>query len=238
MLDIDLTPFGFTPTESLAYRALTDLGPLTGYALAQALTIARANAYHALRGLVAKGAVTPTDARPERYRPLGPDALFALIAEREARKLDRLETALAAAPSAGGPVIVPISGERALLDLAMRTAAREEGAVLCLAPGAMLTALAPAWHKRSRAKAETVLWVLGGDPAPPLPIPPTGQLEVDWIARFFPERPFVLTTPSAAIIASPAGGGATGYWTSTPVLVRAISTMAALLSLTQSPERK
>src|SRR3972149_3206830 len=88
---LDLTPFGFTPTESLAYRALTDVGPQTGYGLARALSIARANVYQALRGLVAKGAVTTTEERPERYRPLQPAALVALIAKREAGKLDRLE---------------------------------------------------------------------------------------------------------------------------------------------------
>jgi sugar-specific transcriptional regulator TrmB len=227
--DTDLTPFGFTPTESLAYRALADLGPLTGYALAQALTIARANAYQALRGLVAKGAVTRTAERPERYRHLQPDALLALLTEREARKLDRLEAALAAAPATGGPVIVPITGERALLDLAMRTAAREEGAVRCLAPGSMLVALAPAWHKRAQARAETALWSLGESPTKPLPLPMAGHMDAPSVARFFPELPFVLTAPAAAIIATAAGSSASGYWTSVHVLVRSVSVMTTLL---------
>lgn len=234
MHELDLTPFGFTPTEGLAYRALIQLGPLTGYALAQALAIARANAYQALRGLVAKGAVTRTEERPERYRPLQPDALFALIAERASRKLDQLEAALSVAPAAGGPAIVPITGERGLLDLAMRTAAREEGPVLCLGPGRILLALAPAWHKRSQGRGETLLWAWDESP-PSLPVPLAGRMDPAVGARFFPEPAFVLTTSRAAIIATAGRGGASGYWTSSPVLVQAISAMAGLMTLTQHP---
>ena len=31
---LDLTPFGFTPTESSIYETLLDLGPSSGYAVA------------------------------------------------------------------------------------------------------------------------------------------------------------------------------------------------------------
>lgn len=235
MPDLDLTPFGFTPTEGLAYRALTELGPLTGYGLAQALAIARANAYQALRGLVTKGAVTRTAERPERYRPLQPGALFALIAERQATQLDRLEAALSAAPASGGPAIVPITSERALLDVATRSAAREKGPVSCLAPAHILVALAPAWHKRAQGQVETALWVSGDRPTVALPVPLAGRLDPAAVARFFPESLFVLTASQTAIIASPASGEATGCWTSNPVLVHSISAMAALLTLTQQP---
>src|SRR2546430_4433111 len=50
--ELDLTPFGFTATESLAYAALLRLGPSTGYAVAHATRVARANTYGALEGLV------------------------------------------------------------------------------------------------------------------------------------------------------------------------------------------
>ena len=40
---IDLTPFGFTPTESRIYQVLLEGGPGTGYAIAQAAGLARAN---------------------------------------------------------------------------------------------------------------------------------------------------------------------------------------------------
>ena len=48
MARIDLTPFGFTPTESLVYEVLLTGGPGTGYAVARAAGLARANAYSAL----------------------------------------------------------------------------------------------------------------------------------------------------------------------------------------------
>ena len=52
MARIDLTPFGFTPTESLVYQVLLNGGPGTGYAIARSAGLARANAYSALEGLV------------------------------------------------------------------------------------------------------------------------------------------------------------------------------------------
>ena len=45
---IDLTPFGFTPTESLVYEVLLRNGPGTGYAIARAAGLARANVYLSL----------------------------------------------------------------------------------------------------------------------------------------------------------------------------------------------
>src|SRR5436853_69475 len=46
-IEIDLTPFGFTATESEAYAALLRLGPSTGYAVAHPTRVARANTYAA-----------------------------------------------------------------------------------------------------------------------------------------------------------------------------------------------
>src|SRR5204863_10093988 len=57
---IDLTPFGFTPTESLVYATLLKLGPATGYSVARSAHLARANAYSALEGLTARGAASRT----------------------------------------------------------------------------------------------------------------------------------------------------------------------------------
>src|SRR2546428_4922213 len=67
----DLTPFGFTTTESLVYRTLLHLGPATGYAVARAARLARANAYGALDGLVTRGAATKA-AGPAGHHPPAP----------------------------------------------------------------------------------------------------------------------------------------------------------------------
>src|SRR2546426_114084 len=64
--EIDLTPFGFTSTESQAYAALLRLGPSTGYSVAHATRIARANAYGALEGLVSRTAALRQGTRGAR----------------------------------------------------------------------------------------------------------------------------------------------------------------------------
>src|SRR2546421_320873 len=51
----DLTPFGFTTTESLVYRALLRLGPATGYAVARA-----ARAERRVEGVLAAELWRPT----------------------------------------------------------------------------------------------------------------------------------------------------------------------------------
>ena len=82
MPSIDLTHFGFTPTESLVYQTLLSGGPGTGYAIARGAGLARANAYSALEGLVSKGAARVDGGRPRRYRPEAPAALIARISNR------------------------------------------------------------------------------------------------------------------------------------------------------------
>src|SRR5688500_18996593 len=90
MPQINLTPFGFTPTESLVYEALRTGGPGTGYAIARSAGLARANAYSALEGLVSKGAARVEVGRPRRYRPEPPVALIARISTDHGQALDRL----------------------------------------------------------------------------------------------------------------------------------------------------
>jgi len=219
---LDLTPFGFTPTESAAYAELVRSGPQTGYALARRLSIARANAYQALRGLLAKGAVTVVSpGRPERYRPLAPSSLLTLLAQQATRRLEALESALAALPQTGGPALVEVEGERVLLDLALRTAARAKGPVGCLAPARCLAALAPAWHKRASAGEETSLWVVGvaGEAFPEPAFEPAGTLEPSAIAAYFPEPPVLLVATEAALSGMYLEDGFRGHWTSHPALV-------------------
>ena len=86
MARIDLTPFGFTPTESLVYQVLLTGGPGTGYAIARSAGLARANAYSALEGLVSKGAARLDAGRPRRYRPEPPPALLARISNSQGKR--------------------------------------------------------------------------------------------------------------------------------------------------------
>ncbi len=231
MAPVDLTPFGFTPTESMAYQALLRVGPLTGYGLARELSIARANAYQALRGLVAKGAATPLGGeRAERYRPLQPSALLARLAEQRARQLDRLEEALTQATSAGATASVDLDGERALQDLALRMAARTRGPLWCLAPTKLLLALAPAWHKRASSGQETVLWVLGDAPADLAGIRIAGTVRSHQVEPYFPGSPVLLVAPEAALVGVQEAGGFRGHWTSHPALVGVVRAALATLA--------
>src|SRR5256885_7290500 len=68
----DLMPFGFTATESMVYSTLLHLGPATGYAVARAARLARANAYGALDGLVTRGAATKAAGRAAPHPPPPP----------------------------------------------------------------------------------------------------------------------------------------------------------------------
>ena len=225
---MELTQFGFTPTESVVYGALVNRGPSNGYALAKVLDIARANAYQALAGLAAKGAALIISERPQRYRAIRPDVLFALITERQSQKLDALEAQLTRPPETATDVLLPIRGDRALLQLATRSAVRGRGSVNCVAPGRMLQSLLPAWRQRAGREVETLLWSVGDIPDFPLPL--QGTVESLRIERLFNSPAMIFLTPESTILARLLPSGTQGYWSSDPVLLGA--TQAALAPLT------
>ena len=94
MAAIDLTPFGFTPTESRVYEVLLTVGPGTGYAVARSAGLARANAYSALEGLVSKGAARAEEAQPRVFRAEQPASVLARITNTQGQALDDLSRAL------------------------------------------------------------------------------------------------------------------------------------------------
>jgi sugar-specific transcriptional regulator TrmB len=218
---LDLTPFGFTPTESNTYRVLLDLGPSTGYAVARGLSIARANAYQALDGLVAKGAaVLVAAATPKRYRAVQPRTLFAQILSAQGRKIDDLERALLAQPATGAAPHLHVRGTRALLDLAVRVVVRAEGEVRCVTSGARLEALAPAFRARVAAGRQTSLWATepyGAD----FPVP-IGRVDPARWGAFGGSDAILLVADGA--LAATLGDDAEGTWSESALhlgLVRA-----------------
>lgn len=214
--DLDLTGVGFTPTESLAYAALLDVGPSSGYAVAKALNIARANAYQALNGLVNKGAALRTGAAPQQFRAKAPPAVLAHIAGQEARTLDRVERALRSLESSGAPGLHRFTSEREFQEVALRTAARAEGMVRCVAPADTLVALTPLWRKRAADGSETLLWSVGRAPAA-LPVGLAGTVPPQRAGAHFHGAP-VLLEADDAVISALAGADFHGYWTSEPAL--------------------
>ena len=105
---LDLTHFGFTPTEGLVYEVLLTGGPGTGYAIARSAGLARANAYSALEGLVTKGAARVEGGRPKRYRPETPAALIARISTDHGQALERLSSMLDSVSVPATPTVVEI----------------------------------------------------------------------------------------------------------------------------------
>src|SRR5215207_8292842 len=147
MSRLDLTRFGFTPTEGLVYEVLLTGGPGTGYAIARTAGLARANAYSALEGLVAKGAARVDGGRPRRYRPEAPAALIARISNDHGQALERLSRELDAASVPETETLVEVLSSRALLQLITHDVARATESVGLLAPPDAYPLLAPALRR-------------------------------------------------------------------------------------------
>ena len=221
---LDLTPFGFTPTESLVYATLLRLGPSTGYAVARGARLARANAYSALEGLVTRGAATrsPPPARPARYRPTDPQALIAHLATLQGLALDRLTVALRDASHPGEPVTKEVSGGRAVANLVLQLVARAERRVEGLLAGELWRPTLPAW-RRAGERAQVELRITGELP----PDPPA------WV-RAAPAdaapHTILVVDEAQLVVTSGAGEQIAGLWSSHPLMVmlarRALQTFA------------
>ena len=221
MSPVDLTPFGFTPTESLVYVTLLRLGPSTGYAVARAARLARANAYGALEGLVTRGAAGRAAGRPTRYRPTDPQALLAALATLQGEALDRLARALRDASHPGDPVTREVAGARAVANLLLQLVARAERRVTGVLAADLWRPTLPAW-RRAAARAQIDLRVAGE-------IPPDGSGIVG--AAVAADVPTVLVVDDAQVVAAAgAGDGVAGVWSSHPLLVtlatRALQTVS------------
>ena len=230
MVDLDLTPFGFTPTENLAYVALLDLGPASGYALAKTLSIARANAYQALNGLVAKRAAVVVDDHPTRFRAERPDAVFALVASKQADQLDSLERQVKGLGAGVGDAQVLIEGFRPLVDVALRTVAKESGSIWCVAPHLLVDALSPAWHRRDQDNRPNMVWAYGARHAD-AGWSGFSELEPDRLKQYYNrDVALVVAGDSVVIAASVDGDDTRAVWASEGVLVGTVKAAMTLLT--------
>ncbi len=217
MPSIDLTHFGFTPTESLVYQVLLSGGPGTGYAIARSAGLARANAYSALEGLVTKGAARVEGGRPRRYRPEAPAALIARISNDHGQALERLSRELDAASVPDTETLVEVVSSRALLQLITHDVARAAESVGLLAPPDAYPLLAPALRRPYS----------GGLP---LSLAATGPVElgfaaVDLVAaggHRWPGMPIILVVDDrSAILAARNGSDVRGHWSTATAFVAA-----------------
>jgi sugar-specific transcriptional regulator TrmB len=216
---LDLTSFGFTPTESLIYEVLLRGGPGTGYAIARSAGLARANAYGALEGLVQKGAARVEEGRPKRYRPEPPTALVARILERQGQALDEVSRTLAEISVPDTPTLVELSSARGALQIASREAARASERILLHAAPDAYPPLVPALRK---AAGSGVTLSLSATTAVELAFATVSVADggTEW-----PGQPFLLVVDgrSALLAAREATGGdrITGHWGTAPTLVAA-----------------
>jgi len=229
MHNIDLTPFGFTPTESLAYSGLLENGPSSGYALARTLSLARANAYQALRGLVSKGAAVIVNRDPQVFRAVQPTALMAQIARDQEVKLETLEQQVTSGQMGGAPATTEFSGERELYALALRSITRSPAAVSCVAPAKLLSVLLPIWRKRLADGAETHLWIAGEDPGS-FTVDIVGTVTEEPIIEYFGGPTTLISAADCASLSVVQGDVLTGLWSSDPVIMGA--TRASLAAIT------
>jgi len=206
----ELMPFGFTATESLVYSTLLRLGPATGYAVARAVRLARANAYGALDGLVSRGAAVRIPGRPTRYRPADPQALLAQITAAHGEALDRLSRALADAARSTEPETKTLAGARAVANVVLQLVARAERRVDGVLAAELWRATLPAW-RRAAARAQVELRIAGDAPteAPELVVGTTP-----------PDHPTVLVIDNTqALAAVGSADGPAAVWTSHPAIV-------------------
>jgi predicted transcriptional regulator len=214
---LDLTHFGFTPTESLVYQVLLSGGPGTGYAIARTAGLARANAYSALEGLVSKGAARVDGGRPRRYRPEAPAALIARISNDHGQALERLSRELDAASVPDTETLVELLSSRALLQLITHDVARATRSVGLLAPPDAYPLLGPALRRPYAAGL-------------PLSLAATGPVElgfvpVDLVAadeHRWPGMPIILVVDDrSAILAARNGNEVQGHWSTAASFVAA-----------------
>lgn len=217
MPTLDLTPFGFTMTESLVYEVLLTGGPGTGYGIARSAGLARANAYSALEGLVQKGAARAEAGRPKRYRPEPPTALIARISSEHGQALERLGSELEAVAVPGSPTLVEIESARASLQLIGHDVARARESVELLAPGDAYPLLAPSLRRPAAAGAALSLFAVG---AASLDFAPVGEASPE--AAAWPGIPLIAVVDGrSAVIAARRGAEVSGHWGTAPAFVAA-----------------
>jgi sugar-specific transcriptional regulator TrmB len=214
MTRIDLTHFGFTPTESHVYEVLLTGGPGTGYAIARSAGLARANAYSALEGLVSKGAARVESGRPKRYRPESPTALIARISTDHGMAMDRLSSDLDAISVPSTPTLVEIESGRAVLQLITHDVARASISVSLLAPPDAFPILAPALRRPFSSGLPLALCANA-----PVDLG-FAQVRVVSDGHGWPGMPIIAVIDErSAILASRSGGDVRGHWSTAPAFV-------------------
>jgi len=216
MPGLDLTPFGFTPTESRVYEVLLSGGPGTGYAVARNAGLARANAYSALEGLVSKGAARVENGQPKLFRAEPPGGVLARIANTQGEALERLSKALDGFGAAVTPSVVELTSPKGLLQLLTHEISRAREAVHLIAPAEAYPILGPALRRAVTAGLDVRL-------AAQVPVQlPFVRIEAIPSGFDWPGLPLVaILDGTSAVIGARDGVEVLGHWSSAPPFVAA-----------------
>lgn len=215
-MTISLIPFGFTPTESRIYEVLITHGPGTGYALAQAAGLARANAYSALEGLVTKGAARAEGGRPKRFVAEPPEAMVARLSMEQSRALDALRETLQRVAVPPSPSLVEVDSGRGALRIISHDVARAESLVRLLAPADAFPLLGPVLRRAVSAGLEVEL---ASDGEAALPFAGITRIQP---RDLWPGSPLLsIVDNRVSLVASRSGEGVSGHWSSIPSFVAA-----------------
>jgi len=216
MTVVDLTPFGFTPTESRVYEVLLTSGPGTGYAIARNAGLARANAYSALEGLVAKGAARVEEGRPKRFRPEPPATLLARITSDQSLALERLGQSIEGRGAPESATLVEIGSPRGALQLLSHDIARASRSVHLLSPPEAFPILAPVLRRAVAMGLDVRLWSTGEASLP------FSEIALAPASDAWPGLPLVaIVDDRSAILASREGAEVQGHWSTAPTFVAA-----------------
>jgi sugar-specific transcriptional regulator TrmB len=205
---IDLTPFGFTGTESAVYGALLRSGPATGYVVARAVGLARANVYAALAGLVGRRAASLLPGRPARYRPADPQTLITQLAAEQAAALERLERSLNDTTGERAEAVHEVSGARALANVVIQLVARAERSVEGVIDADLFRATAPAWRRAAARAAVAVRSAAADDSGSVLP----GSAPAD-------SGTLLVVDAAVCVFGDGAGEASRGIWSDHPLMV-------------------
>ncbi len=178
--------------------------------------MARANAYSALEGLVAKGAARVDGGRPRQYRPEPPASLIARITNDHGHALEKLSEDLGSILVPGTPTVVELGSGRAVLQLLTHNVARAAESVRLLAPSDAFPLLAPALRRPVAAGLAVELFS-------------TKHVDLDFIGvevipagHAWPGMPIItIVDESSALIAARQGSDVHGHWSAAPSFVAA-----------------
>jgi sugar-specific transcriptional regulator TrmB len=216
MPELDLTPFGFTPTESRVYEVLLAGGPGTGYAIARSAGLARANAYSALEGLVTKGAARFEDGEPKRFLAEPPGTVLARIANGQGEAFEELSKALETFGAPATQSLIELNSPRGILQLLTNEIGRAQRSVQLVAPAEAYSFLTPALRRAVSAGLSTAL-------LSQVPVQ-LGFAQVDALTGGddWPGLPLVaIMDDASAVLASREGAEVKGHWSSAPTFVAA-----------------